>query len=278
MRILHFFLSHSIFIAFCAVALCFQTNVLLGIPLNYNLLLFIFFSTICSYNFYWLVSKFYFSKRIFDVTFLKLNGSFFLLFIVTAIFSLLLFFRLQCLFWYISFSIALTFLYVLPLLPFKAIKPLQQLGFLKTILLSFAWAFTTTFLPAASFIKIYLPAALLIFLSRFCFMLLLCIIFDRRDAVLDEIKGLHSIATDTSEKKLFLIVLTVYLCFITYSLIFCYYFSNVFQASAFILSGLLFWIVYKLSNKKQGYVFYYFVVDGLMLATALLSFFASSIS
>ncbi len=278
MRILHFFLSHSIFIAFCAVALCFQTNVLLGIPPNFNLLLFILFSTICSYNFYWLLSKFYFSKRIFDVAFIKLNGSFFLLFIVAAIFALLLFFRLQYLLWYISFSIALTFLYALPLLPFKVLMPLQQLGFLKTILLSLAWAFTTTFLPTASVIKIYLPAVLLIFLSRFCFMLLLCIIFDRRDAVLDKIKGLHSLATDISEKKLFLFVFVVYLCFITFSLIFCYYFSNVFQASAFILSGLLFWIVYKLSNKKHGYIFYYFVVDGLMLVTALLSFFTSLFS
>ncbi len=278
MRVLHFFLSHSIFIAFCAVTLCFQTSILLNIPHNTNLYFFVFFSTICSYNLYWLLSKFYFSKRVFDIAFIKMNRNFFLLFTVAAFFSLLLLFKLQYLLWYIIFSVVLTLLYALPLLPFKVLMPLQKIGFLKTMLLSFAWAFTTTFLPAASFIKINLPAAILIFLSHFCFMLLLCIIFDRRDATLDKIKGLHSLVTDLNEKKLFLTVLIVYFSYIIFSLFFCYYYSNNFQATAFIISGLLFWIVYKLSNKKQGYIFYYFVVDGLMVATAILSLLASKFS
>jgi 4-hydroxybenzoate polyprenyltransferase len=277
MRVFHFILSHSIFIAICAVALCFQTNILLNIPHNNYIYLLVFFATVCSYNFYWLLSKFYFSARVINFSFVKANSSFCLLFIVSAFAAFLLFWQLQFLYWYIIISVFLTLLYASPLLPFKVLQPLQRLGFLKTILLSFAWAFTTTFLPAASILSSSMVAVVLLFLLRFFFMLLLCIIFDRRDVALDKMKGLHSLATDISERKLFLTFLLVYIFNIATAMIFCYYFADMLQAAGFVITGLLCWIAYRKSNKKQGYVFYYFVVDGLMLVTSVFSFIVSKI-
>jgi 4-hydroxybenzoate polyprenyltransferase len=272
MRFLHFILSHSIFIAICAVALCFQTTILLTLSHNNYLYLFVFFATVCSYNLYWLLSKFYFSDRVLNFSFLKTNSSFCLLFILSGFAAFFLFLQLQYLFWYIIISVSLTLLYALPLLPFKVLQPLQRLGFLKTILLSFAWAFTTTFLPAVFLLSSSMVVVALLFLVRFFFMLLLCIIFDRRDEALDKIKGLHSLATDMSERKLFLTFSLVYFFYIATSMIFCFYFANMLQAAGFVITGLLCWIVYRKSNKKQGYVFYYFVVDGLMFVTSVISY------
>src|SRR4051812_49049122 len=61
MRWLHFIFSHSIFISVCAAALCFQTSLLFNISPDINIYLLVFFSTLCSYNFYWLLSKLHFT-------------------------------------------------------------------------------------------------------------------------------------------------------------------------------------------------------------------------
>ena len=64
MRVLYFILSHSIFIAVCAVALTFQTALLLKVDINLFVYGFMFFATLCSYNFYWIVSKASFTKAL----------------------------------------------------------------------------------------------------------------------------------------------------------------------------------------------------------------------
>jgi 4-hydroxybenzoate polyprenyltransferase len=277
MRALHFILSHSIFVACCAVGLCFQTNILLHVPHNENLYGFIFFSTLCSYNFYWLLSKFYFSNRKFDLLFVKKQFTFFLVFLIAAIGTSYFVWQLPSLMLYILAGIFFTLLYSLPLWPFSFTKKLHHAGFFKTILLSLTWAYVTTFLPVldannSQFTPTHF--VLLLFATRFFFMLLLCIIFDTRDISIDKINGLHSLATDVSKKKLKIILVTVCLLHIFMALLFCYYYANIAQAIAFIVVGIVFWIMYAQSLKNNSYVFYYFGVDGLMLLSAVGSFLA----
>jgi 4-hydroxybenzoate polyprenyltransferase len=277
MRALHFILSHSIFIACCAVSLCFQTNVLLHIAHNEMLYGFIFFSTLCSYNFYWLLSKFYFSNRKFDLLFIKREFTFFLIFIVAAICTCYFVLQLPWLLTFIAVGLIFTLLYSLPLWPFSFTKKLQHTGFLKTILLSFTWAYVTALLPVLDVYDVNFtltPYILLLFASRFFFMLLLCIIFDTRDISIDKINGLHSLATDVSNKKLRIIVAVVYFLHILSALFFCFYYSNIPQGIAFIFIAIVFLIIYTQSLKNNNYVFYYFGVDGLMLLSAMSSFIA----
>lgn len=102
-------------------------------------------------------------------------------------------------------------------------------------------------------------------------MLMLCIIFDKRDAVVDKIRGLHSLATDITADKLstiIIIVQTVYFMSCVYLLDEGATFPNVF---GLVISGAVLQLVYQLSKRKQGYLFYYFVVDGLMFFSALLT-------
>jgi 4-hydroxybenzoate polyprenyltransferase len=278
MRALHFILSHSIFVACCAVGLCFQTNLLLHVPHNQNLYGFIFFSTLCSYNFYWLLSKFYFSNKKFDCRFLKKQFTFFFIFSVAAIGSFYFVWQLLSLLPFIAIGVFFTLLYSLPLWPFSFTKKLQQAGLFKTVLLSLTWAYVTTFLPVlVTSNNNFTPtlAVLLLFAARFFFMLLLCIIFDTRDISIDKIHGLHSLATDVSKKKLRTILVLVYFLHIFMALLFCFYYANLKQAVAFIFVGIVFWILHVQSLKNKSYVFYYFGVDGLMLLSAVTSFIAS---
>ncbi len=275
MRFLHFILSHSIFIAFCAVGLCYQTTVILHLPHNENIYGFIFFSTICSYNFYWLLSKFYFSQKKLNSPFLKANLSFFCMFLLAAAGSLYFLFSIPALLPHILIGVLLTLLYSLPLWPLQALKKLQQLGFFKTILLALAWAYITTVIPAAAILQEDLLSISMLFIARFCFMLLLCIIFDRRDISVDKLHGLRSLATDLPAKKLNIIIHIVFVLYFLLGLLLRFQFNDKPQMFAFLITGGIVWWVYTLSLKKRGYVFYYFLVDGLMLVSAGGTFIAT---
>jgi 4-hydroxybenzoate polyprenyltransferase len=273
MRFLHFILAHSIFIAFCAVGLCYQTYFLLNIKPDSNILAFVFFSTICSYNFYWLLSKFYFSKSVLSVAFVKTHFSFIFIFLVGAVGTIYFFFFLQNIFLFVAIGLVLTLLYSLPLWPFNLAKKVRNVGYLKTVLLAFTWAFVTTILPSSTLIDTNVVAVLLLLLVRFTFMLLLCILFDMRDVSIDKVHGLHSLVTDISKKGVVNLLLMSLVIFMISAFVFCFQFSNLNQAIAFLFTAIIFWFIYKLSLKPKGYIFYYFLVDGLMLLSAAASYF-----
>jgi 4-hydroxybenzoate polyprenyltransferase len=275
MRFLHFILAHSIFIACCAVGLCYQTYILLNIEPDINSLGFVFFSTLCSYNFYWLLSKFYFSKRVLSIGFVKAHASFFFIFWVAGIGTIYFLFCIQNSFFLVAIGMVLTLLYALPLWPFGFVKKMQKFGLAKTVLLAFTWAFVTTILPASFLLSTNIIAVLLLLLVRFSFMLLLCIVFDMRDIAIDKLHGLHSLATDFYNKTVNNIIVIVYVFFIIAAFIFCFYFSNKLQVLAFLFTGIIFWLLYRLSLKPKGYVFYYFWVDGLMLLSAAATYIVS---
>ena len=275
MRFLHFILSHSIFIAFCAVGLCYQTALVLHIHSDLNLFAFVFLSTICSYNFYWLLSKFYFTNRIIGVDFIKQHISFFTLFVVSLIGTFYFIYKVPFIIPFALLGVCFTLLYSLPLWPFSFAKKLQKVGFFKTVLLAFTWAYITTILPAIDLLQTNIIAVCVLLSARFCLMLLLCIIFDKRDISVDKSHGLHSLATDTPEKTLNTIIHLVFIAYFVIGLLLRYHFNDKPQMFAFLITGGFVWWVHTLSLKKQGYLFYYFLVDGLMLVSAVGSFIAT---
>lgn len=277
MRWLHFILSHSIFISFCAVALCYQTYVLLHVPGNKLVYAFIFFSTLCSYNFYWLVSKYSFSKGREISSFIKENVSYLCIFLIAGLGMLGTLFFLPYIIAYVAVAVLLTLIYSLPLWPFDFAKQLRKAGFLKTTLLAFTWAYVTVIIPSVPLMFSERSAVITLFTARFCFMGLLCIIFDMRDMKLDKIHALHSLATDVSKSVLNAIMLVAFVLYFGAGLMVRYHFNDNTQLAAFFITGLVVWMVYLASLKKQGYIFYYFVVDGLMLFSACLTFIATLI-
>lgn len=275
MRFLKFILSHSVFISCCAAALCYQTNVLLQLPHDKNIYGFLFFSTLCSYNFYWLLSKFYFAGRANIFSFLKEQFSLVAVFIFSAAGTLFFLLMSEGLFRSAAVGATFTLVYSLPLWPFPFSKRLQKAGFLKTTLLAFTWAYVTTIIPAAGLRDISALSVVVLFFARFSFMLLLCIIFDMRDGSTDKVRGLHSLATDVSKRKLNIMIYTVFVFYLISGSFVRYYVHDSAHMFAFIITGIIVWLVYKQSLKPQSYLFYYFLVDGLMLISALGTYLAA---
>ncbi len=275
MRWLHFFLSHSVFISCCALALCYQTYTLLHVPGDRNVYGLVFFSTLCSYNFYWLISKYSFRRNASIAVLLKNNLSYVSIFFIAGAGTLSFLSRLPGIMPWVAIAVALTIIYSLPLWPFPFANQLRKAGFLKTTLLAFTWAYVTTILPGVKTPVEGWNLLLTLFTARFFFMALLCIIFDTRDIKIDKMNALRSLATDVSRQLLGKIMVLAFICYIAAGLAVRIHFGDNSQLAAFLVTGILVWWVYTASKKPQGYLFYYFVVDGLMLFSAAATFIAS---
>lgn len=274
MRLLYFIVSHSLFIAICAAALCFQTVLLLHVELSVWLYLFVFCATICSYNFYWLLSGWAFSATPL-YKYLGAHVSNLVVFFLAAMGVLVSIFFVSAILPAILVAAGLTLLYAVPLLPVKKLQFTRKAGLLKTILLAFTWAFITVLLPYSYAPVHNTQVLLLLFCIRFVFMLLLCIMFDARDTEVDKIKGLQSLTTLVSAQTVRVIILLLFAVYLLLGLIFRYYFNDTPQIIAFLITAVAVAVTYRLSLKKQGYLFYYFIVDGLMLFAAAATFIAA---
>lgn len=274
MKWLHFILSHSIFIAVCAVALTFQTVLLLKPDINPFVYGFIFFATLCSYNFYWILSKISFASKNNIPVVLKKEMSNYLLLFVSAIGLLYCFFKSAIPFHFVITAVLLTILYAVPLLPIPALKFTRKAGVLKTVLLAFTWTYVTVVLPLQKDYVLFSNADLFIISRRFLFMLMLCIIFDNRDKDLDKIRGLRSLATDMPAVTLRIFIYLIFTLLFISNFFSANYGITLSQSIALQVSTVALLIVYFYSNKKQGYLFYYFFVDGMMLFSALATYIA----
>jgi len=275
MRWLHFILSHSIFIAFCAVGLTYQTILLNNLFVDKWLLGFVFFATLLSYNFYWLLSKKIFGNVFYKPNFFKKEQYKIIALIIYLGAVVVCYLQSMLIPLLVLPAIVLNMFYALPLLPLNYLNGLRKIGVLKTIILAFTWMYVTAYLPLLKPINELTNVEIYVLLNRFMFMFLLCIMFDSRDSQLDKIKGLHSIATDikTSCLKILVAILFVVLA-CTISLLLSLDFDTKFIISL-IITFFATLVLYFLAQKKQGYLFYYFFVDGLMLFSSILTYVAS---
>ena len=191
-KLLYAFVNYAFFAACCASAMVVQSFFFLQLPVNIFVVGFVFFATICSYNFHFLVAKY--TQLHLRISFATLGLNAHVYCMLMAVIGMCIIFPYSKLpFYTILFSLVCTGLYSLPLLPFNAIALLKKFGYVKTFLLAFTWAYVTVYLPAASS-NISISEIAYWMVHRFVFMLILCIIFDTRDIETDTIKGLHSLA------------------------------------------------------------------------------------
>lgn len=246
----------------------------MGFNINVHLVTFVFFATLCSYNFHYLLGNVFgghpLSVRLLysfptTVFFLLAGGLGVLLSFSTTHISL------QS----VALAFLLTFLYSLPLLPIKQLRFLRKAGFVKTMLLAFTWMFVTAYLPMAQHNSQFTTLGLLLLLKRFLFMLMLCILFDNRDAAIDKIHGLSSLATDLSPAVMKWLIYGLFFLLFLLNFLLGQHGVTLKQRIALQLASIATLIVYFFSTKKQGYLFYYFLVDGMMFLSALLVTLAS---
>jgi len=173
---------------------------------------------------------------------------------------------------------AFTFLYSLPLFPFSCLQPARKWGILKTLLLASTWTYVTGFLPVYAAGTIRVPIVQWFLLFRFCYMLILCLLFDNRDIAVDLIRGFSSLATHLTAKALRRVIFLL-LCVMAFCG--CKMLEGAVPVAMLLPIGasiLINGIIYFLSLQKRGYFFYYFVVDGSMVLTTGITCLASFIS
>ncbi|HMI60291.1 MAG TPA: hypothetical protein VK518_05265, partial [Puia sp.] len=195
-KTLDFFIFSSLYIALCSVLMIWQTSwLLLGSAPSGRLLGFVFFSTICSYNFHW-----YLTPRTASpsrrVQWTGRNKALhFVLYLAGAVGAAVYFFYLWPFMPALCFGALLTFLYSAPKLPQPIFRRLQKIAVGKTFFLSFVWVYVTTVLPIIVADARWNRSFILFIASRFFLIYAICILFDYRDREDDKTHGIRSLIT-----------------------------------------------------------------------------------
>lgn len=266
--VLKFILSHSIFVSFCAFALTFQTYILSNRPANFSICWLVFFSTIGAYNFYWTISKWSFNKNA-PVRFSNYRINFILL-ISSFLVVVDLLCQLPLLFPYILISIGFTLFYTIIVLPIFENVFEKLNGLLKTFTLALTWTFVTVVIPLHD--HLFQSGFWVLILTRFLFLLMLCIIFDARDSKMDVLLKMDTSVSKINSKALSLLMCVVILVNGLLLSLFGIVFQSQSQVFVLMCSSAVAFLLYLLSFKKRGYFFYYFMVDGMMLLSSFASY------
>jgi 4-hydroxybenzoate polyprenyltransferase len=266
-----FFIYSNLFIAICALLMVNQTyELLLQTPHNKYLFGFIFSATICSYSFHWWLT----SQSLVEsprIEWLKRHRMFHLiLFLIGFSGSIIFFFFLSSHWLPLLIAAITTFLYSAPKIPHPYFKALRKIAVGKTIFLALVWMYVTTMLPLL-FAEVRWTAPMTLFVvSRFFFIYAICIMFDFRDRADDKAVGIRSMVTLFSEKgvdRLFFLSLLIYaLCTI---LLLRYNFSLL-EIILLLVPGFITAAIYEYAKRHFSDYLYYFILDGLMMFSALL--------
>ena len=241
-----------------------------GTAPQYTLALFVAAATLCSYNFHYLLASI--QRHPGDrLSLLKSRPAALVLMVSGGFAALVLAPETGVPLYLLAIAVFLTLLYSVPLLPFRLLAFTRKLGMLKTLLLAFTWTYITGLLPLVAAGMDIEGVAGWFLLFRFSFMLILCILFDNRDITVDQLQGFSSLATHLSAvavRRLMAFLLLLMLLSSWQMLAAGAPRAMILPfATGIILNGM----IYFLSLKKQGYFFYYFVVDGSMVLTALIT-------
>jgi len=273
---LKFIFSHAIFISCCAAGLAAQTNLLLDQSFDAEVSSLLFLTTFALYNSYRLVSQ---SGANTIATLIKNvwhNKKPDLLLIgIASVFAAWLAIRQHPAWPFLALSAICSLAYMLPIFPGTANLISEKWAPVKTVLLALTWAIATTLIPASILGATAFEDTWLIFLSRFCFMMVLCIIFDTRDQSVDILRFPGSLATvlNPGELRVLSYLLLVICLLADLALAWRLHSPAIAVASAFTVI-ITAW-VYRMSDEGRGYYFYYFVVDGLMLVSTVSTFIAT---
>ncbi|MCW3463883.1 UbiA family prenyltransferase [Chitinophaga nivalis] len=274
--IFHFFLFTSVYISLCALLMIWQTNQLL--ILRYpqtTFYYFVFFSTICSYNFHWYLTPGTYlssSERIrwgarHRTLLLCLSG-------IGMIGALYFFWQLRQYWLVISFSAVLTFLYSAPKVPHKAFKWLSKIAVGKTLFLTFVWTYVTTLLPALIADLHVTPPVVYFTLHRFFLIYAICILFDYRDVEADRKEGIRSLITYLNTRELNRLYYGILLLAAICALRLLPYTTTPVLISLLIPVAATALITHEAHHRPSDYLFY-FVLDGFMALSALLHLISS---
>jgi 4-hydroxybenzoate polyprenyltransferase len=255
----------------CAVLMVWQTSqLLLGAPPSERLVGFVFFSTICSYNFHWYLTPYSVNHSRRAIWTQRHKILHFILFLVGLVGASVYFLYLLPHALALCFGVFVTFLYSAPKLPHPFFRRLRYIAVGKTLFLTFVWMYVTTVLPLVIAEVPWNGGYTLFVISRFFLIYAICILFDYRDREDDKKEGIRSLITLLNEKgiqQLFIASLAIF-GLSTLALGFFHY--PAFYILLLLIPGILLALLYQQAKRDFSDYLYYFVLDGLMMFSGLL--------
>jgi 4-hydroxybenzoate polyprenyltransferase len=269
--IFNFFLFSSLYIALCALVMVYQLQLLFpGVAVAGTFYLFVFFSTICSYNFHWWLTHHSAtgSERLqWAVKYKRLH---LFLYFVGMAGAATCFFMIRQHWAWIALGAFFTFLYSAPKIPQHFFIGLRRIAIGKTIFLAVVWTYVTTLLPLLVNGASWQPAFTLLAISRFFLIYAICILFDYRDREDDKADGIRSMITWFNERGInYLFALSIGL-FVIFTALLYGGGINLITIGLLLLPGAIVAALYRYAKKHFSDYLYYFVLDGLMMLSGLL--------
>lgn len=269
-KCIDFFLFSSFFIAICAVLMSFQAISLFSLSLPvFDFLSFVFFSTACSYNFHWYLSRHSNSDNE-RIQWTKKHAGFQLTaMILSGICVLYYAFQLFDYWFWSMIAVILTFLYSAPKLPFPVFHKLRSIAVGKTIFLSFVWTYVTTMLPMLISDKVTGQQEIFYTVQRFFLVYAICILFDYRDRKEDKEAGIRTLITNLPEKGIDKLFYGSIMTFAVFSMLLYWENTSVLVALILFIPGIITFFLFPFAKKNHSDYFYYGVLDGLMMLSAI---------
>lgn len=169
----------------------------------------------------------------------------------------------------------LTFLYSAPKLPYPIFHHLKKIAIGKTIFLSFVWTYVTTALPIFISRQPWQEKELLFCCSRFCLIYAICILFDYRDREQDKQEGIRSMITYFSPTGVDYLFLISLLLFTVSTILLTFCGVSVLVIGVLLVPGLITGLLYRTAKNNHSDYLYYFILDGLMMFSSLITVFLS---
>lgn len=267
------FFYHHIFIAFCALALCWQTFVLLHkTAANNHLYFFVFFATLLSYNTHFFLAAQKSTSSV-QLRWFHQTKKFTLIFnsLVLAA-TLYYFYHLREISSYIILAVVFNAAYTAPLLFKTTLKIPLVFTFVKSYFIGIIWVFATGILPLFLIKQQLGLLEIAILLHRFLLVSIATLIFDYRDKLRDYELGVHTPANKMNEHQFhWFFIFNLFL--MAGSVVFLFLSTNeLVQWFQLVPCGFLWWAFLK-SKKRTDDLFYLTLVDGALFLSAILSIF-----
>ena len=235
-----------------------------------NMLLFVFWSTLCSYNFHSIINSIYPPATFRHEWNIRYKKVMITLMFIAALGVCAYAWQLRHGLIPIFFAAFATFMYSAPNIPVKPFIWLRKIAIGKTIFLAGVWTYATGLLPMLISGK-PLSAQHYYFLGQRMFLVYaICILFDIKDRPEDRQKGIRALPTVMTEHG----IRRVYFASLSLSLISLIMLS----VSGMTGPGIFFllipimicMLIYKYAITHHSDLLYFFVLDGLMMFSAIL--------
>jgi hypothetical protein len=251
--------------------MAYQTIQFLGnLTISINLVLFIFFSTVCSYNFHWYLTprSSVASRRVLWTEHHKVLHV--VLYFIGLGGSLFYFYLLRDHWLAIGFGTVVTFLYSAPKLPQTFFRDIHKIAIGKTFFLAFVWTYVTAGLPLIVSNLGWNSSFTFFVLSRFFLIYAICILFDYRDREDDKRDNIRSMITYLNERGIKnLFIMSIFL-FAGATILLRrdqYTWTSI---TILLVPGIIVALLFNQARKNFSDYLYYVLLDGLMMLSALI--------